>query len=602
MTTTPHPATPPSADPPSAAGSSADPPSAAPSPASRSAAALIEGLVRHGVTDVVLSPGSRSQALALTVAAYERAGLLRVHVRIDERVAGFTALGLAVATQRPVAIVCTSGTAVANLHPAVLEAHHSGVPLILLTADRPHELRGIGTNQTTQQVGIFGDLVSADWDVAAPTGAPDEEDDARELAAIAVRASLDGPVHLNLAYREPLSGPVPPIPDDLKAREGAPDPAATDDPDAVATDSASVSVPDVIDLHPDDSTVVIAGHGAGPRAEELAHALGAPLIAEVSSGARYGRHVVVAYRDVLRGPHGEAVGRAIVFGHPTLSREVPALLQRDDVETIVVRSSAGEDYNPSRRARIVDGVRVIGRPDPGVVRRWVGGWVSMSRAVLESQEPGDPAPDLEASVSTDMSVRAAFAKAEVAILRQPVDRRMLVRALWASTWPHDRLVMAASRLIREADRLVPGKKIPVHANRGLAGIDGTIATATGIALGASGAATPGTTRVLLGDLALLHDAGALLAPLPDGLRVHLYVGNDRGGTIFDQLEVATTAEPDDFTRVMRTPHAVDIAALAAAGGWAYRRASTRADLDDALTAPEPLLVVEIPLDQEEGTV
>lgn len=593
MTTTPHPATPPSADQPSA-----DPNGADTSPAARSAAALIEGLVRHGVTDVVLSPGSRSQALALTVAAFERAGLLRLHVRIDERVAGFTALGLAVEMQRPVAIVCTSGTAVANLHPAVLEAHHSGVPLILLTADRPHELRGIGTNQTTQQVGIFGDLVSADWDVEAPTGAPGEEDDARELAAIAVRASLDGPVHLNLAYREPLSGPVPAIPDDLLARDSA-SPVA---PDALATESASVTVPNVVDLHPDDATVVIAGHGAGPRAEELAHALGAPLIAEVSSGARYGRHVVVAYRDVLRGPHGESVGRAIVLGHPTLSREVPALLQRDDVETIVVRSSAGEDYNPSRRALVVDEVRVVGRPDPAVVRRWVGGWVSMSRAVLESQEPGDPAPDLEASISTDMSVRAAFAKAEVAILRQPVDRRMLVRALWASTWPHDRLVMAASRLIREADRLVPGKKISVHANRGLAGIDGTIATATGIALGASGAETPGTVRVLLGDLAMVHDAGALLAPLPEGLRVHLYVGNDRGGTIFDQLEVAATADPDDFTRVMRTPHRVDIAALAAAGGWAYRRAATRADLDDALTAPEALLIVEVPLDQEEATV
>jgi 2-succinyl-5-enolpyruvyl-6-hydroxy-3-cyclohexene-1-carboxylate synthase len=532
----------------------------------------------------VLSPGSRSQALALAAAAFARAGHLRLTVRIDERVAGFTALGLAVHTRRPVAVVCTSGTAVANLHPAVLEAHHSGVPIILLTADRPVELRGIGSNQTTVQPGIFGELVRADWDVPAPTGAAGEREDARGLAALAVRASADGPVHLNMAFREPLSGSIL-VPDLM---EPEPDP-----------EGAAASAREVLDLVPDDATVVIAGHGAGPGAEQLAVDLGAPLIAEVSSGARYGRHLVVAYRDVLRGPHGEAVGRAIVFGHPTLSREVPALLQRDDVETIVVRTPGVEDYNPGRRARVVDEVRAQGIPDRAVVRRWVGGWVSMSRAVLESQEPGDPAPDLSLAVPSDSGVRAAFASAELAVLRAPVDRRMLVRGLWAATWPHDRLVLAASRLIRVADAIVPGKNVPVHANRGLAGIDGTIATATGMALGATDAetaATPGTTRVLVGDLALLHDAGALLAPMPDDLRLHVFVGNDGGGTIFDDLEVAATAPVEDFATVMRTPHAVDISALAAAGGWAYRRVTTRAELDDALTAPEPRLVVEVPLE------
>ncbi len=551
------------------------------SPAGVAAAALLEGLVRAGVADLVLSPGSRSQGLALAAAAFARAGRLALHVRIDERVAGFTALGLAVESGRPVAVVCTSGTAVANLHPAVLEAHHAGVPLIVLTADRPAELRGIGANQTTVQPGIFGELVRADWDVAAPLGDPGEADDARELGALAVRASAEGPVHLNLAFREPLSGHVR-VPHDLAT--------------GAVPERPAVESPVVVDLHPDDATVVIAGHGAGPRAEALAVALGAPLVAEVSSGARYGRHAVVAYRDVLRGPHGDAVGRAIVLGHPTLSREVPQLLERGDVEVIVVRSPGVEDYNPGRRARIVDEVRVTGTPDPAVVRRWVGGWVSMSRAVLESQAPDDPAPDLSLAVPDDRGVRAAFAKAELAVLRAPIDRRMLARALWASTWPHDRLVLAASRLIRVADALVPGKAIRVHANRGLAGIDGTVSTATGIALAAARGERSGTTRVLIGDLALLHDAGALLVPLPEGLRLHVVVGNDGGGTIFDELEVAATAHPDDFATVMRTPHRADLAALAAAGGWAYRRATTRAELDDALTAPEPLLLVEVPLE------
>lgn len=588
--------TPPAPEPPASAAESTAPAS----PAAEAAMALLHGMHALGLEDVVVSPGSRSQALALAAAALERAGRLRVHVRIDERVAGFTALGLAVESGRPVAVICTSGTAVANLHPAVLEAHHSGVPLVLLTADRPRELRGIGANQTTNQVGIFGDMVAADWDVDAPTGAPGEADDMRELAAVALRAAADGPVHLNLAYREPLSGAEPSIPEIAAAAD---DDAAADTADAPAPLWQRTPGPNVIDLEPDDATVVIAGHGAGAQAEELAAALGAPLIAEVSSGARFGRHAVVAYREVLRGPHGEAVGRAVVLGHPTLSREVPALLERDDVEVIVVRAPGADAYNPGRRARVVDDVRVIGKPDPQAVRRWVGGWVAMSRAVLESTVPDDPAPDLEQSASTDMSVRLAFAKAEAAILRQRVDRRMLAKAVWASTWPHDRLVIAASRLIREADRLVPGKNIRVHANRGLAGIDGTVATATGIALAARDTAPQaGTTRVLLGDLALIHDAGALLAPLSEGVRVHLFVGNDRGGTIFNQLEVASTANPDDYAKVMRTPHAVDIEALAKAGGWAYRRAATRADLDDALTAPEPLLVVEVPLADEDAPV
>ncbi len=550
------------------------------SPASAAASALLEALVRHGVADIVLSPGSRSQALALAAAALARASAVSLHVRIDERVAGFTALGLAVESARPVAIICTSGTAVANLHPAVLEAHHSGIGLIVLSADRPVELRGIGANQTTRQPGIFGELVRADWDVPAPTGADSEIDDARDVAELAVRASTEGPVHLNLAYRDPLSGSL------------SVDETVTPGDPPVRDEAAGV----VVDLHPDDATVVIAGHGAGAQAEQLAVDLGAPLIAEVSSGARFGRHAVVAYRDVLRGPHGDAVGRAIVLGHPTLSREVPALLERGDVEVIVVRTPGAEDYNPGRRARIVDDVRVLSAPDPSVVRRWVGGWVSMSRAVLESQAPDDPAPDLSLAVPGDRGVRAAFAQAELAVLRAPIDRRMLVRALWASTWPHDRLVLAASRLIRVADAIVPGKAITVHANRGLAGIDGTISTATGIALAASRDGSTGTTRVLVGDLAALHDAGALLVPLPDGIRLHVIVGNDGGGTIFDALEVAQTADPDDYATVMRTPHRADFAALAAAGGWAYRRATTRAELDDAMTAPEPLLLVEVPLE------
>ncbi|HEY4151691.1 MAG TPA: thiamine pyrophosphate-binding protein, partial [Pseudolysinimonas sp.] len=242
------------------------------SPASAFATALLGEFVGQGLTDLVLSPGSRSQALALAAAQFERAGLLRLRVRVDERSAGFLALGLAVETGRPVLLVVTSGTAVAELHPAVLEAAHSGVPLIVLSADRPGELRGIGSNQTTVQQGIFGSAAEKSWDVPAPVGGAEqaaEEQAARELAA-EVLAAIDGPRHVNLAFREPLSSPQL-LPD---VSPGAWRPAA-----------APV---EVLELRPSPGTVVIAGTGAGAEAEAAARALGAPLLAEVASGARFG--------------------------------------------------------------------------------------------------------------------------------------------------------------------------------------------------------------------------------------------------------------------------------------------------------------------------
>lgn len=534
------------------------------SPATDFSVALLQQFVASGVRDVVLSPGSRSQALALAAAELERLGRLRLRVRIDERVAGFLALGLAVETQSPVLVITTSGTAVANLHPAVLEAHHSGVPLIVLSGDRPDELRGIGSNQTTTQPGIFGAAVQRTWDVGAPTGEPGEQDAARELARDAVAAAARGPVHLNLAFREPLSGAIGP-------GLGRIDPAEP-------VERAGIS-PTSIASAP--GTVVIAGTGAGERAEEVARELGVPLLAEVSSGAHFGPQLVVAYRELLAEPEfGGAVRRAVVFGHPTLSREVPALLQRDDVEVVVVRGPGAEDYNPGHRvAAFVDAVAVEGDPAP---REWAGRWVAASRSLVTTD---DVAPDSTAGPRE-------HAEAELAAVRTAVTRKSLAEAVWRATWPHDRLVLGASRLIREVDRTVPGKKVRVHANRGLAGIDGTISTAIGIALASD---QKGTTRVLLGDLALLHDAGALLfgvgEPRP---RIQVIVGNDNGGTIFDGLEVARSAG-EGFDRVMLTAQQVSVESLAAAYGWSYVRVDTRGQLDQALTASSGATIVEVPL-------
>lgn len=548
------------------------------SPASVAALTLLSQLHAQGLRDVVVSPGSRSQALALAAAQLADEGLLRLSVRMDERVAGFLALGLAVGTERPVAVVTTSGTAVANLHPAVLEARHAGVPLLLLTADRPQEARGIGGNQTTVQPGLFAPAVLAEWDVPAPT-AQEDPSALRQLAAEAYAAADrgPGPVQLNLAYREPLSS------------AGLPTPRL----EAVAVPVPPTD-PDFVRLAPEEGTVVIAGADAGPRAEQLAHELAAPLLAEVSSGARFGPNLVGAYRELLAdADFGGRVRRAVVLGHPTLSREVPALLARDDLDVIVERGRAGEDYRPSAHTIVVDEVRVETAPPEPWMRSWPGRWARASRALLERPIA---APDLAAARSLDKEVRSRFARDELAIARRPVDRRGLVESIWAATWPHDRLVLAASRLIRVADGAVPGKKLAVHANRGLAGIDGTIATAVGIATAQQADAGPGVTRVLVGDLALLHDAGALLLPPGEPHpRIQVIVGDDRGGTIFDGLEVAASAPADAFDRVLRTPHEVDVAALAAAYGWKHVRIAHQRDLDSALTDTAGPLLIEVPL-------
>ena len=593
-------------------------------PATDAAAALLCRLVELGLRHVVLSPGSRSQSLALVAAELERRGAIRLHVRIDERVAGFTALGIGRETRMPAAVVCTSGTAVANLLPAALEAHHAGVPLLLLTADRPPELRGVGANQTTRQPGMFAPTVRLEADVPVPEavdpdGTHEQSAMLRALADEAVAAALGagtrapGPVHLNLPYREPLAGALP-------AWMGVPaaelDTAVDDDPDgppvdAEAEDEASGALyqggggigESDVPTEPEDAplvlergprTIVLAGADAGPDAEELAHVGAWPLVAEIVSGARFGRHLVHGYRELLRDPAlGGRIERVVVLGHPTLSRETAALLADADVQVVAVRGP-GEPLNLNGVTFAADRIAVAtGDPD----RAWLGEWLQASRAASVDLTP--PAPDADGLSSAVPGERLGAIAAELEVIRAPIDRAALVDAVWRATWPHDRLVFGSSRLVRVADQVLPGKKVPVHANRGLAGIDGTIATATGIAVASQSAGVAGVTRVLLGDLALLHDVGALLLPPQEEQpRIQLVVGNDGGGTIFDGLEVAAVAGSDVMDRVLYTPHAVNLEQLALAYGWEYRRVTTRSALDQALTSPvEGRQLIEVPLDR-----
>ncbi|WP_307793540.1 2-succinyl-5-enolpyruvyl-6-hydroxy-3-cyclohexene-1-carboxylic-acid synthase [Microbacterium stercoris] len=556
--------------------------SALASPATEAAAALLDELAALGVRHVVVSPGSRSQALALAAAALERTGRIRLHVRIDERVAGFTALGIGRETGVPAAVICTSGTAVGNLLPAVMEAHHAGVPLLLLTADRPPELRGVGANQATAQPGIFGSFTRFSADAPVPAGAAGETDAQRELAREAMAAASAphaGPVHLNLPSREPLAGVLPGWFADGETR-------------AVPVERSAAAGPAPHAVAQGPRTVVIAGADAGPDAEQFAHEGSFPLIAEIVSGSRFGRHVVHGYRALLREPSlGGEIERAVVFGHPTLSREVASLLSREDVEVIAVRGP-GEDLDLNHTTAHVDALTVVGDPD----RAWLGAWMRASAARVVDLDA--PAPDLAGLTSKDPLARAQANRIELAAVRREVDREQLAAAVWAATWPHDRLVFGSSRIVRVADAVLPGKRVPVHANRGLAGIDGTVATGLGIALAAQDGARPGVTRVLLGDLTLLHDVGALLVPASeDEPRIQLIVGNDGGGTIFDGLEVAQVASRDDMERVQYTPQVADLASLARAYGWEHTRVTTRSALDQALIAPGRRTIIEVPLER-----
>uniref|UniRef100_UPI00373592C5 2-succinyl-5-enolpyruvyl-6-hydroxy-3- cyclohexene-1-carboxylate synthase n=1 Tax=Microbacterium sp. TaxID=51671 RepID=UPI00373592C5 len=339
-------------------------------------------------------------------------------------------------------------------------------------------------------------------------------------------------------------------------------------------------------------TVVVAGADAGPDAEAFAHAGGFPLIAEIVSGARFGRHLVHGYRTLLSDADlGGRIERAVVFGHPTLSREVARLLARTDVEVWALRGP-GEPLNLNGATSTVDAVAL---DDGAADRQWLGAWVRASRDHLVDLSP--EAPDVHALASTDPAARKAAMSTELGAIRAPLDRATLVDAVWRATWPHDRLLFGSSRLVRVADQLLGGKKVPVHANRGLAGIDGTVATGVGIAVASQQPGTPGVTRVLLGDLAFLHDVGALLLPpAEDEPRIQVIVGNDGGGTIFDGLEVAGVAGPDAFDRVLYTPQTVRLEEIARAYGWEYVRITTRGALDQALTAPVGgRQIIEVPL-------
>ncbi len=526
-------------------------------PSTALARVLVDELVRGGVREAVLSPGSRSAPLAFALHDADRAGRLRLHVRIDERSAAFLALGLAKASGRPVPVVTTSGTATANLHPAVLEASHSGVPLLLLTADRPPELRGTGANQTVDQLGLYGSAVRLFVEVGAPEERAGQNASWRAMTCRALAAAADGPVHLNLGLREPL------IPSDggewVEPLDGRADGA----PWTAVVAPARAAVRDDLPAR----TVVVIGDCAGDLAADavaLAAARGFPVVAEPSSSA-WSDEVVRAPELVLAAPgwlDAHAPDRVLVVGRPTLSRVVARLLGTAPADVVGV---GARWTDPARQAvRVLAAVPAADGPvDPS----WLPVWTAAGQAARAA---------VDAVLDEGLSEPAVAAEVVAAA--------------------DGLLVVGSSKPVRDLFTAGGRDGLRVLANRGAAGIDGTVSTAVGAAL-----AHGGRTLALLGDLTFLHDANGLVIgpdePRPD---LTVVVVNNDGGAIFGLLEQGAPEHAAAFERVFGTPHGVDLQALCAATRTPWSLASTREELRAQLRDGDGLRVVEVRTDRVEA--
>ena len=487
------------------------------------ACVVVDELVRGGVRDVVLCPGSRNAPLAFALADADRAGRLRLHVRIDERTAGYLAIGLAIGSGRPVPIAMTSGTAVANLGPAVVEANYARVPLIVLSANRPYELLGTGANQTMEQLGYFGTQVRS----AVSLGLAAEIDGRLDslnaqwrsatcrvlAAATGARSANAGPVQFDIPLREPL------VPDqDSNAADvpaGRPDGSPW-----TFTPPVTFDQPLRIDLTPD--TVVIAGHGAG----EHPNLAGLPTVAEPTAPpAANPLHPLALLTLRPR--------QVIMLGRPTLHRPVSALLA--DPAVAVFALTTGPRWPDVSGNSTATGTRAdtVGVPDPDWLRRCAQA-NRHTLGVVRQQLATHP-------LATGLHVAAAVATA--------------VR-------PGDQLVLGASNPVRDAALVgLDTHGIAVRSNRGVAGIDGTVSTAIGAALAHDH--NGGRTVALIGDMTFVHDSSGLLIgptePTPRNLTI--VVSNDNGGGIFELLEQGDPRFSDVSSRVFGAPHDVDVGAL-----------------------------------------
>ncbi len=527
-------------------------------PSTTQARVVVDELVRGEVRDVVLCPGSRNAPLSFALADADRAGRLRLHVRIDERTAGYLAIGLALGSGRPVPIAMTSGTAVANLGPAVVEANYARVPLIVLSANRPYELLGTGASQTMEQLGYFGTQVRAAISLGLAENAPDRLDGLNAqwrsatcrvlAAATGARSANAGPVQFDIPLREPL------VPEADSDPEEFP-PGRPDGRPWTYTPPVSFDEPLEIDLTPD--TVVIAGHGAGthPNLAQL------PTVAEPTAP-----HAANPLHPLaLTGLRPKQV---VMCGRPTLHRPVAALLA--DPAVPVYALTTGPRWPDVSGNSTATGTRaeVTGDPDPGWLRRCAAANAAANAAVRRQLEVHPLATGLHVAAAVAAALRAG-----------------------------DQLVLGASNPVRDAALVgLNTEGVVVRSNRGVAGIDGTVSTAIGAALAHPGS---GRTVALLGDLTFVHDAsGLLVGPTePAPLDLTIVVSNDNGGGIFELLEPGDPRFSAVSSRVFGTPHDVDVAALCRAYHVPARQIEV-GDLGAALDEPNAgIRVLEVKADR-----
>jgi 2-succinyl-5-enolpyruvyl-6-hydroxy-3-cyclohexene-1-carboxylate synthase len=538
--------------------------------------AFTDELIRCGLREVVLAPGSRSTPLAMAFYETARQQRLRLHVRIDERSASFTALGLAKASRRPVAVLCTSGTAAANFHPAVIEADESGVPLIVLTADRPPELRGIGANQAIDQIKLYGAAVRWFCEAGVPEARPGAVGYWRSLAcqawayAAGAAGGLGGPVHLNLPFREPLvPGGGEEWPEPLEGRPGGQPWTRFPEQDAARG---------ALELPWTERGVVVCGDGDYDALAlvELAGQAGWPVLAEPSSGARRGPGALSAYQYLLATPEfvrEHQPDLIVSAGRPGLSRAQLAFLKNGPaLRHVVVAPGPGRWADPQRAATdVAPALRITGtRGGAGSPEGWLERWQRADQAARRA---------VDALLDHDEE------------LTEPRLARDLASAL-----PEGSLLWCgSSQPVRDIDLgLLPRADLRVLASRGTSGIDGTTSSAIGAAL-----AHGGPAFALIGDLAFLHDAAGLALgpdePRPD---LCLVVVNNDGGGIFSALEQAAFAGP--FERLFGTPHGTSLQHLAAAFGLPYQRLEQPGDLTKALQGTG-LRIVEAQTSRAAGT-
>ncbi|MXW59830.1 MAG: 2-succinyl-5-enolpyruvyl-6-hydroxy-3-cyclohexene-1-carboxylic-acid synthase [Acidimicrobiia bacterium] len=522
-------------------------------------------LAACGIADVVASPGSRSTPLAVTARNQEG---LRVTVQLDERVAGFCALGMAKASGRPVAVVCTSGTAAANLFPAVVEAHHSGVPLVVCTADRPPELRDAGAGQTIDQVKLYGDHVR--WYAETPC----DLDDSDYFARLAVRAATAagagpnlGPVHLNWPFRKPLEpqGPIPRF-DVSVGQPIAPVRTLVDaDVDAVRqlAGRRGLIVSGALDVDDAGAAAIVA----------FAETAGWPVVADAGSQLR---------------------GRG-----PMVLDGAEWVLGRTDLALDVLVRIGGP---PSNRA-IIDFVASCGATDRLLMdprRRWEDpsfGWtaaLASDPVALLGAAAGQMASADDAwAVSWIEAAADAWDRVEAALGLDELLEPRLAATLLRALPPEVALYASSSMPVRDVTSFWPSDALPrqVLVNRGANGIDGVVSSALGAAL-----AIGQPVAALVGDVALLHDIGGLLAASLSGADLTVVVPNNDGGGIFSLLPLAGGGSDVYFEELFHTPHGVSLGDLANGLGVHYHQIEQADELAVAIAKASGVTVIEVPID------